>query len=389
MRTICIIPARGGSKGLPRKNVLPVGGTPLIGRAIEAAKGSGRIDGVYVSTDDAEIAGVAQASGAGIIDRPAEISGSMASSEAALLHGLDVLAEQGIAPEVLVFLQCTSPFTSSDEIRRCVEALDDPEVHSALAVTHHHSFLWTLDADGYAVGVNHVWNEQRKLRQELPPQFLETGSIYVMRVAAFREKRTRFCGRVKPVVVERYCTEIDSPIDMALAQAVAPVVAAAHLQERDPRPIRALVMDFDGVHTDDRVVVAQDGTESVVCSRSDGMGIEMLRKAGLALLILSKERNPVVEARGRKLKVEVRGGIDEKLGELKSWAAVAGLDLAEIAYIGNDINDLACLQAVGLPVAPADANPAILPAARLVTKAGGGRGALRELAEILLARAAL
>ena len=117
--------------------------------------------------------------------------------------------------------------------------------------------------------------------------------------------------------------------------------------------IRALVMDFDGVHTDDRVTVGVDGDEYVTCSRSDGMGVEMLRKRGFHLLILSKEVSSVVAARARKLKVDVRHGIDDKLPEMKQWLAEKGVSLAEACYVGNDINDADCLRAAGLAVVPA------------------------------------
>ncbi|WP_020184941.1 cupin domain-containing protein [Methylopila sp. 73B] len=150
--------------------------------------------------------------------------------------------------------------------------------------------------------------------------------------------------------------------------------------------VTALVMDFDGVFTDDRVLVDQDGREAVFASRSDGMGLERLRKlTSIRTLILSKEPNPVVSARGAKLKIEVLQGIDDKLPELDRWLAANGLTREQTVYIGNDVNDLECLRAVGFPVAPADARAEAKAAARFVTTALGGRGALRELCERLIA----
>ncbi|MFL1874666.1 KdsC family phosphatase, partial [Hansschlegelia beijingensis] len=123
-----------------------------------------------------------------------------------------------------------------------------------------------------------------------------------------------------------------------------------------PAGVKALVMDFDGVFTDDRVLVDQDGREAVFASRSDGMGLDRLRKlTTIRTLILSKEVNPVVSARARKLKIEARQGIDDKLPELDRWLAENGVTRAETAYIGNDVNDLDCLNAVGFPIAPCDA----------------------------------
>lgn len=388
MSVVCIVPARGGSKGIPGKNLRPVGGVPLVARSVAAARAAVRVDDVVVSTDDAEIAAVAEAYGARAVMRPDALSTDTASSEAALLHVLEVLAGEGTRPDLVVFLQCTSPFTTAAEIDRCVAALDDPRAAAAFSVTADHGFLWTPGPDGFAVGINHIWTEPRKRRQDLPPQFRETGSIYVMRTAAFLERRTRFCGPVVAVPIDVPCAEIDSPLDLQVAEAVARVVEAGGdkppVAER-AAGIRALIMDFDGVHTDDRVMVGVDGDEYVTCSRSDGMGVEMLRKSGLHLLILSKEVSSVVAARGRKLKVEVRHGIEDKLPEMTRWLAEKGVPSAQACYIGNDINDAACLEAAGLAVVPADAHPDVVALADIVTRKRGGRGAIRELAELLLA----
>ncbi|MBX3379838.1 MAG: glycosyltransferase [Phycisphaeraceae bacterium] len=153
--------------------------------------------------------------------------------------------------------------------------------------------------------------------------------------------------------------------------------------------IRLLVCDFDGVFTDNRVLTTQDGNEAVFCSRGDGMGLELLRKSGMSIFVLSKEVNPVVAARCRKLKLECLQGIDDKLPTLQKLAADRSLQPRQIAYIGNDTNDLGPLSWVGLPVLVADAHPDVLPrlnrADTLVLSHNGGRGALREFCDLLLA----
>jgi N-acylneuraminate cytidylyltransferase len=384
-RVVAVIPARGGSKGVPAKNLRLVGGLPLVARSVLAARRATRVDAVYVSTDDAAIAAVACRYGAEVIDRPADISGDTASSEAALLHALDVLKAAGGEPDVLVFLQCTSPFTRADEIDRCVAALDADGVAAALAVAPDHGFLWTLGPDGLGAGVNHDAHEPRQRRQDLPPQFRETGSVYAMRVPAFRTVGRRFCGPVGLVPIESPPVEIDSEADLALCEALARGEDKGEATSGPPAGLKALVMDFDGVHTDDRVYVGDDGREAVACSRGDGLGLGLLKAGGFKLLILSKERNPVVTARGEKLGIEVRQGCDDKLPAFDAWLAENGLSRDEAAYIGNDVNDLACLAAAGWSLAPADAHAAVLKAVDYVTKAEGGRGALREVAEMLLA----
>lgn len=149
--------------------------------------------------------------------------------------------------------------------------------------------------------------------------------------------------------------------------------------------ITAIAFDFDGVFTDDRVIVSESGEESVVCSRSDGMGIGLLRSAGIRMIIISKERNGVVAARAKKLSLDVVQGCDDKLPELVRWMASIGVAPAETAYMGNDVNDIDCMRHVGLSIAPRDAHRDVLAIARLVTERPGGRGAIREVADGILA----
>ena len=148
--------------------------------------------------------------------------------------------------------------------------------------------------------------------------------------------------------------------------------------------IDLLVTDFDGVLTDNRVLVSDDGHESVVCTRADGIGSDLLKAAGLPLLILSTETNRVVAVRGEKLGIEVVQGCADKGTAMLDLLSERGLDPARVMYVGNDVNDLGALRAVGWPVVPADAHPDVVGDARLVTAAAGGQGVLRELASTLL-----
>ena len=148
--------------------------------------------------------------------------------------------------------------------------------------------------------------------------------------------------------------------------------------------VRLLILDFDGVLTDNRVLVNEEGLEAVFCHRGDGLGLEMLRDAGLEVLVLSKERNLVVAARCRKLGLGFHQGQDEKLAVLKGLCSERSLSKEQVAYVGNDVNDLECMSWVGLAVAVADAEPVVIEAAHFVTRKRGGHGAVREVCDLLL-----
>jgi YrbI family 3-deoxy-D-manno-octulosonate 8-phosphate phosphatase len=372
---VAVIPARGGSQGVPRKNLRRVGGVPLLARAITSARAAHRIDRVVVSTDDAEIAAVAREWGAEVVDRPASLSGHTATSESALVHALD---ELGVSAGVLVFIQATSPFIDPVDLDAGVERVLSGDADSLFSAVESWGFVWRDGVDG-AVGVNHDLRV-RPRRQDRRMEYLETGAFYVMDVAGFRTAGHRFFGRVGIAVVpEHTAIEIDTEQQLAMSSALAPLVAPATALDVD-----AVVTDFDGVHTDDRALIDQDGRELVAVSREDGMGVSLLRKAGVPLLILSTETNPVVGARARKLGVDVIQGLTDKAAALADWAARTGVALDRVAYLGNDVNDLGCFDLVGWPVAVPDAHPRVLASARIVLTRPGGDGAVRELAERVL-----
>jgi len=380
---LAVIPARGGSKALPRKNVLPLSGIPLIGHTIRAANAATMVNRVVVSTEDAEIGAIAKSFGAEVINRPIELAGDEASSESALLHVLDHLeAEEGYQPDILCFLQCTSPLTAPEDIDGVLTAMTEADADSALAVARFHYFVWSRDSDGNAVGVNHD-KSVRLRRQDRHQEFLETGAVYAMRVKGFKVVGHRFFGRT--VIHEMPASrvlEIDDPADYQLAEQRLATSKTASL--RFPNRIGGIAFDFDGVFTDDRVLTDERGTEAVLCSRRDGMGIEMLRNAGFPMIVISKERNPVVTKRCEKLQLEVLQGQDSKIAALRAWIDAHGICAEDVIYVGNDVNDLECMRAVGCAIAPADAHPSALAAASIVLRNNGGAGAIRELADMIL-----
>jgi len=222
---VAVIPARAGSRGVPDKNLRPVGGIPLITRAVASAHAAELIDHVAVSTDGAAIAAAARAAGALSVDRPDELAGDTATSEAALLHALDDLERRGICADVLVFIQATSPFISPQDLDFAITRILADESDVVLSAAESHAFLWRMTPAG-AEAINHDASF-RPRRQDREPQYVETGAFYVMRVSGFREAAFRFFGRIGVVVTdERHSIEIDTPEQLALAEALAVSEAA-------------------------------------------------------------------------------------------------------------------------------------------------------------------
>ncbi|MEV6587735.1 N-acylneuraminate cytidylyltransferase [Streptomyces acidicola] len=410
-RVLAVIPARGGSKGVPAKNLAPVGGVPLVARAVRECRAARLVTDVVVSTDDQAIAAAAREAGAEVVLRPAAIAGDTATSEAAVLHAVDAHeARHGASVDVVLLVQCTSPFIVREDIDGVAAAIVENGADTALTVAPFHGFIWRDAADDPSVvestrtgavggtttvthstdtaggyGVNHD-KSFRPRRQDRPQDLLETGAAYAMDAAGLRKHQHRFFGRTELVRTDpARVLEIDDPHDLARARALAPLFDAQRpgaLPTADD--IDAVVLDFDGTQTDDRVLIDSDGREFVSVHRGDGLGIAALRKSGLKMLVLSTEQNPVVAARARKLKIPVLHGIDRKDLALKQWCEEQGIAPERVLYVGNDVNDLPCFALVGWPVAVASAHDVVRGAARAVTTVPGGDGAIREIAGWIL-----
>jgi YrbI family 3-deoxy-D-manno-octulosonate 8-phosphate phosphatase len=390
-RVLAVIPARGGSKGVPAKNLAPVGGVPLVARAVRECRAGRLVTDVVVSTDDQAIAAAARAAGAEVVLRPAAIAGDTATSEAAVLHAMDAHeALHGAPVDVVLLVQCTSPFLTREDVDGVAAAVVENGADTAVTVAPFHGFIWR-DGDGAAAeedgghGVNHD-KAYRPRRQDRPQDLLETGAAYAMDAPGFRQHQHRFFGRTELVRTDpARVLEIDDPHDLARARALAPLFDAEGPGALPTAAdIDAVVLDFDGTQTDDRVLIDSDGREFVSVHRGDGLGIAALRKAGLKLLILSTEQNPVVAARARKLRLPVLHGIDRKDLALKQWCEEQGIAPERVLYVGNDVNDLGCFALVGWPVAVASAHDVVRGAARAVTTLPGGDGAIREIAGWIL-----
>ncbi len=382
-RILALVPARGGSKGIPGKNLVLLGGRPLLAHTLEQALATPAIDRVVVSTDDQEIARCATAHGAQVVRRPADLASDTATSEAALLHALEALRQERYQPDLVVFLQATSPLRRRRDIADAIATLDTEHADALFSAAPAHGFVWRrrgadLEALTYDPG-------RRPRRQDIGEDLLENGSIYVFKPWVLQRFNNRLGGKIAVYPMHPlHSFQIDEPADLELFERLL-VLCKEPREAPDLAAIRLLVLDFDGVMTDNRVLAHQDGSEAVRCHRGDGLGIERLLERGVVdAVVLSKEKNPVVAARCRKLRLRCLQGYDDKLSRLRQLAAEHGLAASRIAYLGNDVNDLEAMSWSGIAIAVADALPEVRAAADLVTRLPGGGGAVREVCDLLL-----
>ena len=224
VQTVAIIPARGRSKRIEHKNLRCVGGVPLVARAIVAAQRCTEIESVVVTTDDDEIARVAQEWGADVVERPAELASDTATSESALLHALDELAARGIDVDILAFLQATSPFIDSAALSEAIRIVRTRRRDTVFSAIETSAFLWSKGLAGAAGGVNHDINVRLRQRDR-DPHYLETGAFYVMRGSPFRAVGHRFYGSIGVAeVAERTAIEVGTLDELAAACALAPLI---------------------------------------------------------------------------------------------------------------------------------------------------------------------
>lgn len=383
LHVIAIIPARAGSKRIPQKNLLPIAGRPLVAHSVVHAQQSSCVREVYVSTESKEIAAVARAYGADVVERPPELSTDEATSESAIRHVLDERNRRGLPdPDLVVFLQCTSPVRRRDDIDRAVETLRAAGADSLFSACNNNRLIWAVK-DGQPFSVNYDFRSRQR-EQDMAVQYRENGSIYVFRPDVLRKHGNRLGGRIAVYEMDYWSSfQIDAAEHAELIEWIMrrPGYAVAPAW---PARVRLVVFDFDGVMTDNGVQVDDRGGETVRCDRGDGWGVARLRDAGVRMMVLSTEEHEVVASRCAKLKLPCVQGCGDKAAALAALLAEQGIDRSEVAYVGNDVNDLGCLRMVGMPVAVGDSHPEVMAASKLVLTRKGGRGAVREFCDLLL-----
>jgi N-acylneuraminate cytidylyltransferase len=401
-QTLALIPARGGSKGIPRKNIRNFAGYPLVVWSIAAGLQAKSVSRVIVSTDDEEIAAVAREYGAEApFLRPSELAQDRTADLPVFEHVLKWLEDiEGYKPDIVVQLRPTSPIRPKDcidsAVRILVEHTDADCVRGVVPAGQNPFKMWRFN--GYnkpmnpllkADGIAEPYNAPRQI---LPPAYWQTGHIDVIRTSTISRKRSLTGDVVYPLVIDsRYTGDIDTLADWAKYESLVysdlDMVRPYNRSGRGmPKRIELIICDFDGVLTNNRVWTDQDGKETVAAFRSDSIRIRELQEIGVEVMILSSEPNPVVAARAKKMGVEaIHGvGLQDKGRVMREVLAQKNVNAQNVIYIGNDLNDLPCFEVAGWSVAVADAYPEVIRAADHVLTRAGGHGALRELCDLIL-----
>ena len=400
---LALIPARGGSKGIPRKNIRSFAGYPLIAWSIAAAKQSHLVTRIIVSTDDEEIAAVARQWGAETpFLRPAELAEDKTTDLPVFEHALKWLEEiENYYPDIVVQLRPTSPIRPKgmvdDAINILLDHSDADCVRGVVPAAQNPFKMWRFNGEGKPLaqllevpGIAEPYNAPRQI---LPPVYWQTGHIDAIRISTIANKHSLTGDIIYPLVIDpKYTVDIDTLQDWAKYEAAIysglEVVSPGKPRRTMPANVKMIICDFDGVVTDNLVHTDEKGKETVTASRSDSMHIKTLREKGVEVMILSSEPNPVVKARAKKMGVEaIHGvGMQDKGRVMREVLEQKKVRAKDVIYIGNDLNDLPCFEIAGWSVAVADAYPEVLRAADHVLVKPGGRGAVRELCELVLKR---
>ena len=400
--TLAIIPARGGSKGIPRKNIRSFAGYPLIAWSIAAAKQSKAVTRIIVSTDDEEIAEAARQWGAETpFLRPPELAQDNTTDLPVFEHALKWLEEvEGYRPDVVVQLRPTSPIRPKnmvdDAVRILLEHADADCVRGVVPAGQNPFKMWRFNGADKPLNpllqVDGIAEPYNAPRQILPPAYWQTGHIDVIRVETISKKKSLTGDIIYPLIIDpKYTVDIDTLPDWAKYESLVysglEIVSPGQSRRPMPEKIDLIVFDFDGVITDNRVWTDQDGRETVAAYRSDSIRITTLREKGIETMIISSEPNSVVKARARKMGVEaIHGvGLGDKGKVMKEVLEQKNIKAENVVFVGNDLNDLPAFDVAGWNVAVADAYPEVIRAADYVLTKNGGYGAVRELCEIVLA----
>lgn len=373
---VAFIPVRGGSKSIPLKNIKEFAGKPLVYWTLQAAVECEDIDKIVVATDSDRIKDIVLAFGfskVNVIGRGSETATDVATTESAMLEFAEKYEFDNI-----VLIQATSPLLTAKDITNGIEALSHSD--SVLSVVRQKRFLW--EQDDYAKPLNYDYMS-RPRRQDFHGFLVENGAFYMTSREALLRTKCRISGNIKAVEMsEESYIEIDEKEDWVIAETL---LRRRNRKHKRMKKVKMFLADCDGTLTDGSMYYTADGDTMKRFHTYDGVGLRLLKERGIITGIVTSENSEIVRKRGEKLGVdEILTGIQDKVKAVKKLCEKYGIVPEEVAYMGDDWNDVALLKEVGMAVCPANAIPEIQEMAMYVTKCSGGNGAVREAAEYLL-----
>lgn len=386
---VAFIPVRGGSKSIPLKNIKDMCGKPLVYWTVAAACGCSHIDKVYVATDSDKIKMTLEDIKKSeqdvnfekleVIGRSAESASDTASTEFAMLEFAGNYAFDNI-----VLIQATSPLLAAEDLERGFSLFEQDDCDSVLSVVRQKRFNWEVDENGNAKALNYDFYH-RPRRQEFAGYCVENGAFYITSKERLLETKNRISGRIKACeMAEDTFLEIDEPSDWVMIEKLLQKRLAA---KKNPSlgKIKMLLTDCDGCLTDGGMYYSENGDELKKFSTQDGLGFRLIRQKGIICGIVTGENTKLVKRRAEKLKLEIlKMGIHDKLTTVKEICEEYHISMDEVAYIGDDVNDIELLRAAGFSASVPNAMDEVKEAVDFVTVRPGGSGAVREVIEYIL-----
>ena len=383
-KVIAFIPVRGGSKSIPLKNIKPFCGKPLVYWNIAALEQSQYIDQIIVATDSDEIEKTVEKfnfSKVKIYRRSRENACDTASTESVMLEYIN---KTNLAHDnIFMLVQATSPLT---ETKHFNEALDiylhrNNQYDSMLTCVRNYRFFW--NENGTSQNYDY---KNRPRRQNFKGELMENGAFYINTVKNILESGNRLSGKIGIYEMPEYtATEIDEPDDWIILENL---MRKHVLSNSQPTNIKLFLSDVDGVLTDGGMYYSESGDELKKFNTRDGMAFQLLREAGIKTGIITSENTKIVENRANKLKIDYLYQGKREGGKLSAALEICNqlnISLDEVAYIGDDINCLELLNAVGLKACPNDATSKVRQIPGIIKlDSKGGTGCVREFVEILL-----
>ena len=381
-KVIAFIPVRGGSKSIPLKNIKPFCGKPLVCWNIEALEACAEVDEVIVATDSDEIwQTVERNNRTTLYRRSAENACDTASTESVMLEYIQY-AKLNVY-DVFMLVQATSPLTQTEHFTEALKMYEKGEYDSILTCVRNYRFFW--NEDGTSMNYDFM---NRPRRQNFQGMLMENGAFYINTVGNILVNGNRLGGKLGIYEMPEYTAfEIDEPDDWLVMEMLMQKHVLSKKTDGKPQ-IKLFITDIDGTLTDGGMYYSENGDELKKFNTRDGMGLQMLRGAGIKTAIITSEDRELNRRRAKKLKVDylrqgkVNGG---KVIVAQEIAAEMGISMQEVAYIGDDVNCVELLSQVGFAACPADACNRVKSISGIhIMTCKGGEGCVREFAEIFL-----